>query len=37
MFMKAAEMSGVTTVTGAGAKSKPMAYFEDALADVYNA
>lgn len=35
--MKAAEMSGVTTVTGAGAKSKPMAYFEDALADVYNA
>ena len=35
--MKTAEMPGVTTVTGAGAKSKPMAYFEDAWADVYNA
>jgi hypothetical protein len=30
-------MPGVTTVTGAGAKSKLMTYFEDARADVYNA
>jgi hypothetical protein len=35
--MKTAEMPDVTTVTGAGAKSKHMAYFEDAWADVYNA
>jgi hypothetical protein len=35
--MKTVEMPGVTTVTGAGAKSKHMAYFEDALADRYNA
>ena len=35
--MKTAEMPGVTTVADTSAKSKPMAYFEDALADVYNA
>jgi len=35
--MKTAEMPDVTSVTGAGAKSKPITYFEVAFGDVYNA
>ncbi|NAS89894.1 hypothetical protein C4E24_09250 [ANME-1 cluster archaeon AG-394-G21] len=34
--MKTAEMPGVNTVTGAGAKSKPLTYFEVAFCDMYN-